>query len=60
MTLKEVLEKLPTNKFLRVHKSYIVSLEAIESIRNKKIFMVKQEIPIGRAYEESVFKVLVQ
>jgi LytTr DNA-binding domain len=57
MTLKDAIEKLPINQFLRVHKSYIISIAAIESIRNKTILIANQEIPIGRLYEESVSKI---
>lgn len=60
MTLKEAIEKLTTTEFLRVHKSYIVAINAIESIRNKTILIKKQDIPIGKAYEESFFKVFIQ
>jgi hypothetical protein len=57
MTLKEALDKLPKEGFVRVHKSYIVSVAAIESIRNKTILIGENEIPIGRAYEAPVFSV---
>lgn len=57
MTLKDASDKLPKENFIRVHKSYIVSVGVIESIRNKMILIGEQEIPIGRAYEESVFKI---
>jgi hypothetical protein len=58
MTLKEALDKLPTEGFLRVHKSYIAANAAIDSIRNKTILIGEQEIPIGRAYEENVFNII--
>jgi hypothetical protein len=58
MTLKDVTEKLPRDQFLRVHKSFIVAKTAIDNIRNKTVLISEHEIPIGRAYEESVFKVL--
>jgi LytTr DNA-binding domain len=57
MTLKEAFEKLPDERFLRVHKSYIVAVVYIENIRNKIIQINDQEIPIGRAYEEAVLKI---
>jgi hypothetical protein len=56
MTLKDAMDKLPSDDFRRVHKSYIVSVSAIESIRNKMILINAQEIPLGRAYEEDVLK----
>jgi DNA-binding LytR/AlgR family response regulator len=57
MTLKDASEKLPQGAFLRVHKSYIVATAAIESIRNKTILIDRHDIPIGKAYEEAIFKV---
>jgi LytTr DNA-binding domain len=60
MTLKEALEKLPNEGFLRVHKSYIVAVALLENIRNKMILINDQEIPIGRVYEETVFKVFAK
>jgi DNA-binding LytR/AlgR family response regulator len=54
MTLKEASEKLPSELFLRIHKSYIVAIAAIESMRNKTILIAKNEIPVGRSYEEAI------
>jgi DNA-binding LytR/AlgR family response regulator len=56
MTMKSILEKLPTSRFVRVHKSFIVSLDKIESIRNKTITISRRQIPIGNHFEESFFK----
>jgi DNA-binding LytR/AlgR family response regulator len=51
MTLKAMMEKLDTKEFIRVHRSYIVPLARIESVRNKIISVAGQEIPVGRNYE---------
>lgn len=56
MTMKAIIEKLPANEFIRVHRSFIVPLSKIESIRNKTIQLSGQEIPIGTSYEEEFFK----
>lgn len=56
MTMKAIIEKLPGNEFIRVHRSFIVPLSKIESIRNKTIQLSGQEIPIGTSYEEEFFK----
>ena len=58
MTLKTILEKLPEDKFARVHRSYIISLDKIESVRNKKIKIGEIEIPIGSSYSDNITKVL--
>lgn len=56
MTMKTILEKLPENNFIRVHRSYIVPLNKVENVRNKNITIAGQEIPIGNSYEENFFK----
>jgi two-component system, LytTR family, response regulator len=54
MSLKSIFEKLPKNQFMRVHRSFIVPLRSIHSIRNRKIYLDQREIPIGETYQESV------
>jgi DNA-binding LytR/AlgR family response regulator len=59
LTMKGILEDLPTH-FIRVHRSFIVPIDKIKSVRNKTIFLGETtEIPIGSSYEEqflSAFK----
>ena len=55
MTMKTLQEKLPGNGFIRVHRSYIVPLNRIETVRNKIITIAGEEIPIGNSYEEGFF-----
>ena len=47
---------LPKSKFMRVHKSYIVSLDKIDSIERNKIRIGEQMIPIGMNYRDQFFK----
>ena len=58
MTLKNITEKLPENLFARVHRSFIISLNKIESVRNKRIKIGETEIPIGSSYADNINKVL--
>lgn len=51
-TMKSLDEKLPANQFTRVHKSYIVALNRIESIERNRIFIKKAVIPIGDTYRD--------
>jgi len=53
ITMKAILEKLPGNEFVRVHRSYIVPLSRIESVKTKMISLANEEIPIGSSYEEN-------
>ncbi|MBO0931770.1 LytR/AlgR family response regulator transcription factor [Fibrella aquatilis] len=51
MTMKAMLEKLPDNQFIRVHRSFIVPFSRIEAVRNKTLSVAGREIPIGASYE---------
>lgn len=51
MTMKTILEKLPTSEFMRVHRSFIVPVSKIEKVRNKMIYIKDEEIPVSASYE---------
>jgi len=55
-SLKNILEKLPENEFIRVHRSYIIPINAIKSIVNKSIKIDEFIIPIGEKYKEEISK----
>lgn len=57
-TLKGIEEKLPAQGFMRVHKSYIVHLDKIESIRRNQIKIGDYEIPVGEGNLEELLKAL--
>ena len=52
-TMKTLQDLLPEDEFVRVHRSYIVALPRIESVRKKIITIAGEEIPIGVSYEEN-------
>lgn len=56
ISMKSILEKLPENLFLRVHRSYIVPIKNIKSIQNKVLYLDELEIPIGDTYRVSVLE----
>lgn len=55
MPMKEMMEKLPSSDFIRVHRSFILPFSKIESVRGTTIFIGDQEFPIGRTYTEEFF-----
>lgn len=57
-TMKNIIEKLPSEAFLRVHKSYIISLDKIDMIENSRIVIGNQRIPIGESYRSSFYEVI--
>jgi DNA-binding LytR/AlgR family response regulator len=51
MSMKKVLEKLPADKFQRIHRSYIVSVTKVKSIQNRKVQLAPAiELPISDSY----------
>jgi DNA-binding LytR/AlgR family response regulator len=56
--MKQLEEILPTNRFVRIHKSFIVALDKINSIERQQIHMKDRVIPIGTTYQEQFFKLL--
>lgn len=54
LTMKNVLEKLPNEIFLRIHRSFIVNQSKISSFRGKTLFIGDKELPIGASYESDV------
>ena len=56
MSMKAMLEKLPSDDFIRVHRSFIVPFRNITEVRNKRIYLNDIQIPIGSTYAELFFK----
>ncbi len=56
LSLKRMESLLDPDRFLRVHKSYLVALNKISAIEKNKIRLTKTEIPLSRNYKENVFK----
>jgi DNA-binding LytR/AlgR family response regulator len=54
ISMKALEDQLPQEQFLRIHKSYIVSKNAITALRKNSIFLNKLELPVGDAYREAV------
>jgi DNA-binding LytR/AlgR family response regulator len=60
LSLKAIEEKLPSGKFARVHKSFIVSMDKISSIRNDIIRIDVRDIPISKSCRDEFFKKINQ
>lgn len=54
MNMKTIEDQLPPSKFLRIHKSYIVSIGYITAIRKNSIFIDSMELPVGENYRDAV------
>ncbi|WP_326984048.1 LytTR family DNA-binding domain-containing protein [Chryseobacterium sp. MYb264] len=56
MNLKTIHQRIPTNLFLRVSKSYVVNMNFIDSFDNHNIYIADAEIPLGEVYKSEFFK----
>lgn len=55
MPLKKILEKLPPDQFLRIHRSYVVPMAKVKSILNRKVLIPSGiSLPIGDSYAQVV------
>jgi two-component system LytT family response regulator len=54
--MKRMEETLPSTQFIRVHKSYIIAFDKIESIERSRISICGKIIPIGDTYRDEFFK----
>jgi DNA-binding LytR/AlgR family response regulator len=57
-SISSLEDNLPGNAFIRIHRSYIVALDKIESYTSELIEIAKQELPISRMYRHEVEKAL--
>jgi len=57
-SMKKIDEALPDHLFVRVHKSYIIALDKIESIERSRIAIADKIIPIGDTHRDYFFKMI--
>jgi two-component system LytT family response regulator len=60
MSLKAIEEKLPPGKFFRIHKSYIISVKHITTIRKNSVFLGELELPLSDMYKEDLMREIGQ
>ncbi len=59
MSLKLLEEELPADRFMRVHRSYIIHKNKISSVNKNRIVIGKKQIPIGETYRKN-FKAIIE
>lgn len=53
-SLTSLSEELPQDRFLRIHKSYVIALNKVKSIEGNRVQIQSYNIPIGRNYSKEV------
>jgi DNA-binding LytR/AlgR family response regulator len=57
-TLKELTDTLPQPPFMRVHKSYIVSLDHVRLLDGNTLYVQDKLIPVSDTYREALYRVV--
>ncbi|PKB15594.1 LytTR family DNA-binding domain-containing protein [Flavobacterium sp. 5] len=55
-SLKNVIESLPENDFIQIHKSFVVALKQIDSTDSFSVFINNKELPIGATFKNVFFE----
>ena len=56
ISMQKMLDKLPADQFVRIHRSYIVPLSKIDHIERNRLVIGEKWIPIGKNYKEAFFE----
>ena len=56
--MKKTEEQLPSSQFVRIHKSYIVAINKINSIERNRIQIADQNIALGETYREAFYNAI--
>jgi two-component system LytT family response regulator len=55
-TLTQFEEQLPSAQFVRIHKSYIVSLKAVKFLEGNELSIGARKLPVGKVYRDDLLK----
>ncbi len=57
-TMQSLEEKLPSELFRRIHRSYIVAMQRIDAVDGSMVEIAKQIIPIGKIYRDEISEIV--
>lgn len=58
--LKEFENLLPTDDFLRIHKSYMVRIDEITAINSKEVMIAEYSVPVGRTFYQKLLNGIIK
>jgi DNA-binding LytR/AlgR family response regulator len=60
LSFKKLETLLPSPRFLRVHKSYLIAIDKISSIERNRAEILGEQIPIGKSYQRDFFEIIMK
>jgi DNA-binding LytR/AlgR family response regulator len=58
LTMNSLLQNLPADDFVQIHKSYIVSIGKIDKLDSAFVYINNKELPISRTYKDDFLKII--
>lgn len=58
LSFAKLMPRLPAHKFVRIHKSYVVAIDAIDSVEKGKVRVGEKLLPIGETHKEAFLKLI--
>ncbi|MBX2871252.1 MAG: LytTR family DNA-binding domain-containing protein [Saprospiraceae bacterium] len=60
LPLKQLEENLPDDKFMRVHRSYLVATAAVDRLEGNLLYIGKTKVPISRSLHDEIYQKVIQ
>jgi DNA-binding LytR/AlgR family response regulator len=60
LSMRFMEEKLPAERFMRVHKSYIISLDKLQSFKKNRVLLPDAEVPVSDNYRDALLAYIGQ
>ncbi|HEY4110737.1 LytTR family DNA-binding domain-containing protein [Puia sp.] len=57
-TLSGMMEQLPADRFIRIHRSFIVNRDRIDALKGNKVILQTHELPVGKIYRQALNGIL--
>lgn len=54
----KIEESLPKGRFVRIHKSYMIALDKISSVKGQSVFIGGKELPVGDKYKKAFYSII--
>ncbi len=58
ISMQNIVKKLPKGQFVRIHRSYIVSLSKIDSVQKNRVVIGVKWLPVGNSYKSMLMEAL--
>lgn len=58
LSFKKLADALPSSGFIRIHKSYLISIDKIESIERNRVIIAGEHLPVGETFKREFFETI--